>query len=120
MANPLLIHCTYGKDDAERAILPFIVGNVAVTADQEATIFLTIEGVRLATKGYAEQVNKEGFTPLKEIMDSFLANGGKIWACGACTKPRGITEADLIEGASIVTAANLVEVLVNGSISCTV
>ena len=120
MSNPLLIHCSHGKEDAERAILPFIVGNVAVTADQQATIFLTIEGVRLVTKGYAEQVNKEGFTPLKEIMQSFLANGGKIWACGACTKPRGITDSDLIEGAQIVTAANLVEAIVNGSISCTV
>ncbi len=120
MTKPLLIHCTHGKEDAERAILPFIVGNVAVTADKQATIFLTIEGVRLATKGYAEQVTKEGFTPLKEILDSFIANGGKIWACGACTKPRGITQDDLIDGAQIVTAANLVEELVNGSISVTV
>ena len=120
MSKPLLLHCTHGKEDAERAILPFIVGNVAVTAEQQATVFLTVEGVWLATKGYAEGVNKEGFTPLKEIMNSFVANGGKIWACGACTKPRGITEADLIEGAKIVTAANLVEELVNGSISCTV
>src|SRR6266550_3863224 len=119
MSKSLLLHCTYGKEDAERATLPFIVGNVAVTSDQQATIFLTVEGVRLATKGYAEQVKKEGFTPLKEIMDSFLANGGRIWACGACTKPRGITEADLIEGAKIVTAANLVEELLNGAISCT-
>jgi predicted peroxiredoxin len=120
MANPLLFHCTHGKDDPERAILPFIVGNVAVTADQKATMFLTVEGVWLATKGYAEQVNKEGFASLKEIIDSFVANGGKIWACGACTKPRGITESDLIEGAQIVTAANLVELLVNGHVSCTV
>lgn len=119
MSQPLIIHCTYGKEDAERAILPFIVGNVAVTADQKATIFLTIEGVRIATKGYADDIKKEGFPPLKEIMQSFLSNGGKIWACGACTKPRGITEADLIEGAQIVTAANLVEQLVNGSVSCT-
>jgi predicted peroxiredoxin len=120
MANPLVIHCTHGKEDAERAILPFIVANVAATADQDATVFLTVEGVWLATKDYAEQVNKEGFTPLKEIMHSFVSNGGKIWACGACTKPRGITDADLIEGAKIVTAANLVEVLVNGAVSCTV
>jgi predicted peroxiredoxin len=119
MQNTLVIHCTYGKEDAERATLPFIVGNVAVTADQEAIIFLTVEGVWHATKGYAEQVKKEGFTPLKEILDSFIANGGKLWACGACTKPRGITEADLIEGAQIVTAANLVEVLAKGSVSCT-
>lgn len=120
MSQPILIHCSHGKEDAERAILPFIVGNVAVTADKPATIFLTVEGVWLATKGYAEQVNKEGFTPLKEIMNSFVANGGRIWACGACTKPRGIVEAGLIEGAKIVTAANLVEELMNGSISCTV
>ena len=120
MSLPLLFHCTHGKEEAERAILPFIVGNVAVTADQQTTIFLTAEGVWLITKGYAEQVKKEGFTPLKEIMESFVANGGKIRACGACTKPRGITDADLIEGAKIVTAANLVELLASGAVSCTV
>jgi uncharacterized protein len=120
MTNTLLFHCTHGKENAERAILPFIVGNVAVTAEKPATVFLTAEGVWLATKGYAEQVKKEGFPPLTEILQSFVTNGGKIWACGACTKPRGITEADLIEGAKIVTAANLVEELVNGAVSCTV
>jgi predicted peroxiredoxin len=119
MANPLLVFCSYGKEDPEKATLPLIVGNVAVTADQQATVFLTSEAVWIATKGYAEGITKEGFTPLKEIMDSFVANGGKIWACGACTKPRGITEADLIEGAQLVTAANLVEQLVNGNIVCT-
>jgi uncharacterized protein len=120
MSKSLIFHCNHGKEDAERAILPFILGNVAVTANQQATVFLTIEGVRVATKGYAEQVVKEGFPPLNEIMATFLANGGKIWACGACTKPRGITQADFIDGAQIVTAANLVEELVNGAISCTV
>jgi len=120
MSQSLLFHCTHGKEEAERAILPFIVGNVAVTAEQQATIFLTAEGVWLITKGYAETGKKEGFTPLKEIMDSFIANGGKIWACGACTKPRGITDADVIKGAKIVTAANLVELLASGAVSCTV
>src|SRR5688500_20391863 len=105
MKNSLLIHCTYGKDDPERAILPFIVGNVAVTADQPATIFLTIEGVRLATKGYADGITKEGFTPLKEIMQSFVENSGGISACGASTKQRGITDADLIESTQIDTTA---------------
>lgn len=119
MANPILVFCSYGKEDPEKATLPFIVGNVAVTADQQATVFLTAEGVRIATKGYAEGITKEGFTPLKEILKSFVENGGNIWACGACTKPRGITEADLIEGAQIVTAANLVEQLVNGNTVCT-
>ena len=70
---------------------------------------------KLATKGYADAIPKEGFQPLKEIMTSFLGNGGQIWACIACTKPRGITEDHLIPGARIVTAAMVVEAMVTGA-----
>lgn len=115
MATKILVNATHGAEDAERATLPFIVGNVAATADQDAIVFLTVEGVRLATKGYADGVHKEGFQPLGDVIQSFVANGGTIWACGACTTPRGITQADLIDGAKIVTAANLVEVLAAGA-----
>lgn len=111
----ILVNCTHGKDHAERATLSFVVGNVAATADQEAVVLLTIDGVWLATKGYAEDVQQEGFQPLKEVMTSFIANGGQVWACGACTNPRGITQADLIDGAKIVTAANVVEYMASGA-----
>ncbi len=113
----LLINCTHGQEDAERATLAFIVGNVAASADQEAVVLLTIEGVRNATRGYADDVCKEGFQPLKDVMQSFVSNGGKIWVCGACAKPRNITESDLIEGARIVTAASAVEYLTSGASS---
>jgi uncharacterized protein len=111
----VLVNCTHGKEDAERATLPFIVGNVAATADQEAVVLLTVEGVWLATEGYADGVQKDGFQPAREIIDSFVSNGGQVWACGACTKPRGITDADLIPGAKIVTAANVVEYMALGA-----
>ena len=115
MATTIMTNCTCGKDNPERATLPFLVANVAASADQAAIVLLTIEGVWIATKGYAEGIHKEGFQPLREIIDSFLANGGQIWACGACTKPRGITEEHLIPGARIVTAAMVVEAMVNGA-----
>ena len=113
--SKLLVNATHGKEDPERATLAFIVGNVAVTADQEAVVLLTIEGVRLATTGYSDDIRKEGFPPLKDVLREFVANGGQVWACGACAKPRGITQADLIEGAKIVTAANVVEYLASGA-----
>jgi predicted peroxiredoxin len=115
MASTIMTNCTHGKDDPERATLSFIVGNVAASADQPAIVLLTIEGVWLATRGYADDIHKEGFQPLKEIMTSFVANGGDLWACGACTKPRGITEDQLIEGAKIVTAATVVEAMARGA-----
>jgi predicted peroxiredoxin len=113
----LLINCTHGREDAERATLSFVVGNVAASADQEVVVLLTIEGVWNATRGYTDDICKEGFQPLRDVMQSLLANGGQIWACGACTKPRGITDADLIEGAKIVTAASAVEYLASGAAS---
>ncbi|MFN8474658.1 MAG: DsrE family protein [Anaerolineae bacterium] len=113
----LTVHCTHGSEDAERATLAFVVGNVAASAEQDVVVLLTIDGVWLATQGCADGVHKEGFQPLKDVIQSFTDNGGKIWACGACAKPRGITEADLIPGARIVTAAMAVERLAGGSAS---
>ncbi len=113
----ILVNCTHGNEDPERATLSFIVANVAVTADQGAVVLLTIEGVRLATKGYAGSIHKDGFPPLQEVIESFVAQGGEVWACGACAKPRGITAADLIDGAKIVSAANAVEYLASGAAS---
>ena len=113
----LLINCTHGEDDPERATLSFVVGNVAASAEKETIVLLTIEGVWLATKGCAETIHKDGFQPLNEVMHSFVENGGQIWACGACAKPRGIKETDLIPGARIVTAASVVEQLLSGAAS---
>lgn len=115
--SKILVHATHAKDDPERAILPFVFANVAATADQETVVLLTLEGVWLATKGYADNISKAGFPSLLEAMRSFVANGGQIWACGTCTKPRGITEADLVEGARIATAANAIEFLASGAAS---
>ncbi len=113
----LMINCTHGRDDPERATLSFVVGNVAASADQEVVVLLTIDGVWNATRGYADNVAKEGFQPLKDVMKSFVDNGGQIWVCGACAKPRGINDTQLIQGARIVTAANAVEYLSSGASS---
>jgi predicted peroxiredoxin len=113
----ILIHCQHGAEDAERATLPFVFGNTALIAGQEAAIMLTIEAVRLVTPGGADGVEHPAAAPLRELIPEFIAGGGKVWACQACTKPRGITE--VIEGAEIVGAATVVEYLANGAQSLT-
>lgn len=115
MTRQMLVNATHGREDAERAILPFIVGNIAATAEQDTVVLLTIEAVRLATRGYADDITKEGFPSLCEVLRAFVGNGGQIWACGTCAKPRGITESDLIDGARIVSAAQVVEYLAAGA-----
>lgn len=111
----IMIHNTHGKDNVERASLAFVVGNVSLSANQRTTILLTIEGVRVAAKGYADDLQAHGFAPLGELIRQFVGNGGEIWVCGACATPRNITDDDLVEGAKIIGAATAVEALVNGA-----
>ena len=111
----ILIQGTHGAENAEKATLPFIVGNVSATADQDTVVFLTSDAVWLATRGYADDIRYAEHPPVGEILADFVANGGRVWACGACTGPRGITPDDLVDGAAIVTAANLTEALVAGA-----
>lgn len=110
----ILVYGSYGNDDPERATLAFIVGNTALASDHETVVFLTVEGVRLATKGYADDIHKDGFAPVRDLIQQYIASGGVLIACAACCKPRGITNDDLIAGAEIAGAARLVELLVNG------
>jgi uncharacterized protein len=117
--STILVNATHGPEDPERASLAFVVGNVAATADQDAIVLLTIDGTWLAVRGRADDVAHEGFPRLQDVMTQFVAAGGRIWACGACTKPRGIQPEDLIEGAVIVTAAQVVELLATGAASIT-
>ena len=111
----IMIHNTHGKDDVERASLAFVVANVARSSNQQATVLLTIDGVWVATKGYADSLQANGFAPLSDLVQQFVENGGRIWVCGACAKPRNITTDDLINGAEMVGAATAVEALANGA-----
>lgn len=111
----VMVHNTHGKDHVERASLAFVVGNTAIASGQEATVLLTIEGVWVGTTGYADGLQAEGFAPLRELIAKFVNGGGRIWVCGACAKPRGITDQALIPGAQIIGAATAVEAMVNGA-----
>jgi predicted peroxiredoxin len=110
-----MIHNTHGKDDIERASLAFVVANTALNSNQQAIVLLTIEGVWIATQGYTDGLQAHGFAPLSDLMQQFVANGGEVWVCGACAKPRDITPEQLMEGAQIIGAATAVEALVNGA-----
>jgi uncharacterized protein len=115
LANKLIFNCTYGKEDPERASLPFVAGNVAATAGQEAIVFCTIEAVWLGTKGGTDGIASKGLDSLSKIYSDFVAKGGKVWLCGACTKPRGITEEHLASGTAIVGAAKVIEEIASGA-----
>lgn len=119
MAGKLLVSVTNAKNDADKATVGFVVANAAVASGKETVVFLNVEGAYLASKGYADDIHEEGFAPLKQLMDSFVEAGGTIWVCSPCYKKRNLDENNLIEGATIVGGAMLVEYLSSGAASIT-
>jgi len=115
MSDKLIFNCTYGKEDPERATLPFVAANIAAAAGQEAVVLCTIEAVRLGTEGGTDGIAQPGLPVLAELFREFVDNGGQVWLCGACTKPRGITEQQLTKGSTIVGAAKVVEEIIGGA-----
>jgi len=115
----LLFHCTTGPEEPERATVPFIAANVAAASGQRATVVCTLDAVWFGTPDGAAGVVAPEMPSLSELVDGFLASGGELWLCSACTKPRGIDEGDLRDGAAIVGAARIVEEIVQGARSIT-
>lgn len=111
----ILINNSHGKDDIERASLATVIANTALSSGQQSTLLLTVDGVWIATQGYMEGLEAEGFAPLGDLINQFIGNGGQLWVCGACCKPRNITAEDLIQGAQMVGAAAAVEALATGA-----
>lgn len=117
--SKFLVSLTNAKNDPDKATVGFVVANAAVASGQETVVFLNVEGAYLGAKGYAEEINEEGFAPLKQLMDQFVEAGGSLWVCSPCYKKRGLEEDSLVEGATIVGGAKVVEFLSQGAASIT-
>jgi predicted peroxiredoxin len=115
MSEQLIFNCTHGKEDPERATLPFVAANIAATAGQDAVVLCTIDAVWLGTDGGTDGIAQPGLPVLSQLYDEFIGNGGQVWLCGACTKPREITEDMVAKGAKIVGAAKVVEEVIAGA-----
>jgi len=115
MANKFCVSLTCAKDNPDKSTVAFVVANAALGSGKETLVFLSVEGVRLSQKGYAEQIHEEGFAPLRELMDNFAKSGGTIYVCSPCFKKRKLDENNLVAGAAIVGGVKLVEFLSEGS-----
>jgi predicted peroxiredoxin len=115
MPGRFVVNLTVAKDNRDKATVGFVLANAALGSGKETVVFLSSEGVRLSQRGYAEDVHEPGFSPLRELMDGFAANGGRIYVCSPCFKKRALDEGGLVAGAVVVGGAKLVEFMGEGA-----
>ena len=99
---------THGAEDPERCTFPFVLAGAAMAMDVQCTVVIQGSAVFLVKKGIIEHVKVPGLTPLKELVDNFLENGGELLVCIPCLEERGIQASDVIEGATLGKSGKVV------------
>ena len=93
----IMFKSAWGSDDPTRAAFAFLHGNALAEAGHKVQIFLLGEAVSLMRNSVAHAVVPVGWPPLAEAMTKAVGNKIQIYACGACSRARGVTADDLTQ-----------------------
>ena len=91
----IMMKSAWGSDDPTKAAFPFLHGLALSEAGHSVQIFLLGEAVSLMRKSLVSAIVPVGWPPLTETLDKIVARHTVIYACGACCRARGVTDADL-------------------------
>ena len=91
----VMMKSAWGSDDPTKAAFPFSHGLALSEAGHDVQIYLLGEAVSLMRKAVANSVTPVGWPPIVESLAKLAAKKVPIYACGACSRARGVTEEDL-------------------------
>ena len=91
----IMMKSAWGSDDPTKSAFPFLHGLALSEAGHSVQIFLLGEAVSVMRKAVANAIVPVGWPPLAETLSKVAARKVTIYACGACCRARGVTEADL-------------------------
>ena len=114
MSDRMIFVCSHGREDPERAIVTFAAASTAAIAGLPHHGALH-DRWRLARDTRRTDGFERKAPVAPELFQNVIENGGEVWLCGVCTRPRGITEDQCVKGAKIVGAATVVEEVANGA-----
>jgi predicted peroxiredoxin len=104
----LVIKCTAGAEEPERANQAFTVAASGVASGATVSLWLTGDAAWFAVPGRAEEFTLDLATPLDELRDLVLG-AGTITVCSQCAQRRRLVEGDLVKGIHIAGAAVFTE-----------
>jgi predicted peroxiredoxin len=93
----VMMKSAWGSDDPTKAAFPFLHGHALAEAGHTVQIFLLGEAVSLMRLSVAKAVVPVGWPPLEDTLQKVVARKIQIFACGACSRARGVAESDLAQ-----------------------
>jgi len=108
MPEKVVIVLSSGTNDPNRATRAIHLASIAHREGKETTLFLLDEGVYLAKQGIITHVRAATGDVADDLLTYLQANEVPILVCTPCAEARQIQDGDLIDGARMATAADLI------------
>jgi predicted peroxiredoxin len=116
--DKVVIGQTHGSDDAESVLIGYLLGVEALRAGKEALMWLTKDGIYLATEGYSDGLSVSNAPSIKDLHAEYIEKGGRFFACPVCVKTRGLEEStSWVKGAEVKGAPSLYEFTAGGALT---
>ena len=101
MAGKAVVSLTTGMEDPEKVTVAFLVAVGAAEQGRSTLMFLTKEAVRLTVPGVAVGVACDGCPPLPDLVNRYVAAGGRFLVCPICFDARHLDKGNLIDNAEL-------------------
>jgi len=112
----VVVHLSHFTDDLHRAVMALKIGKLMQENGSQVTLFLDLEGVRLAERRQTLDLSWGSEAPtLGELYEGFTTAGGRVVLCPHCAKSARIGDPALNRHASIGSEDDLAEMFAGAS-----
>lgn len=109
MSDKVLVIMSCGTDNTNRSTRAIHLATVAHKEGKDVAVFLLDEAVYLAKKGIIEHVRAATGDIADDLLSYLQAYEVPILVCTPCAKARQITAEELIEGARMAPASEMIQ-----------
>ena len=113
----VIVGCTHGEEDPDRVVVAYLTATAALDQGKEVVMWLTVEGVRLALRGYADRIRVDQDPPVERVHAQFIEKDGRFFVCPICFKERDLDDSQLVENAELQGATPLMEFAGSGAMT---
>jgi predicted peroxiredoxin len=115
----VVVGCSHGEEDPDNVAVAYLTAGAALDQGKEVVLWLTSDGVRLGTRGYADRIRADKDPPAERLHAQFIEKGGQFYVCPICFKERDLSEDELVENAELKGASPLMEFAGDGALTFT-
>ena len=106
----LLVGCSHGAEDALRVTSAYLAAVAGIEQGREVALWLTSDGVRLATEGYVDAIRAAPGAPaVRDLHAELTGRGGRLFVCRTSLDALMLGDEPLVEAADVARAERVLD-----------